>query len=885
MTRNTFSTNRPRLGILAIVMAGLGAFFLLRDKGVEGLVPVIRESRIDLLQRLSPDAQISGFPEHSDWLAPYADVGVNVDHPSIPVLLPQNGEIAFRAVPLHRGAKLHFTCGVEAIHDPAAIGARVTFGLEVRGKGGAQELLSTAIEVPSAPLPLRNAFTVELASERFGDIVDVRFRVATDRDLPELAFLPALGSPMIESAGVKSRVSELTQHCEELVLDLIAAYPAANDADEEREDVVLGAGHPDAVFAIQRFRDGRTSELPTVQRAVVPAFDAAGKFDGKYWGPYPAIAFGLDGTIVRYAVDVPREGAHFVGRIGIDRRSIGVGAAEFSVSVDGGRVFARRLEPGASKADAGWHDVEIDLAPFAGKRVMLALEGELSAGTPMVKQAEETTPLGATVPYELEVRRVMAAFGEPRIVRRITVPRRLAAKRDPPRPSVIFVNIETLRADVLGCYGGDPDLAPALDRFAREGVRVDPCISVAPWTAPSVASVFTGLYPYAHGVVSYAQSYLAETLDTLAEKAAREGVTTAAFVTNDLISPRKNFEQGFETFQLLPYANAGQVLNQFEYWLEDNRDLQFFAYLHLFEPHDPCNAPGDDRERFVPESLRGADSRAALDRIKTKIAAGDPPAPDDPDVRLLRGLYLGEIRYADRKLERLRELLESKGLLGRVVVVISGDHGEEFCEHGLIGHGSHCFEESVAVPLVFFGPGIVPAGLTIDGPVENTTIFATILSLLGVPFDERAVEPALDFAGGSNAGGAYSSTEQGIRSIGPDGLKVKTVHRLRQRTRSFVFSPRGDDAIKQPAQCLAFDLESDPREVVDRSREPTFDVATLRNELERAWKFAHSQSHGIAVDAIDSHLANQLRALGYTSGARTNAIGALFAPGDDCGTK
>lgn len=888
-TKPLASPRRGRgIGILALAFTLLIGYFVFKQKGVEQLIPVVRESRISLLAQLDRAEQVSGFPEHSRWLAPKIDEFVNLDDAAIPFWMPQNGEVAFKDLPLHAGAKLSFTYGIEFVKNTDAAAATVSFRVRARGRVGEQELFSTKITRALGAPPQRERATVDLPAERLGDRVDLLFSVETDRALPELDIVPAFGSPVIESQGVKRRVADLSMDAELLVLDLLEAYPSAVEADDEMEWLVVGEGHPDRVFAIKTRADGTREELPTIQRARVPNFDAANRRDGNQWGAYPALVFGLDGTVARYAVKVPAEGARLLARIGVDLRSIEVGGAEFAVSIDGERVFSRRLQPNLTRADAGWHDVRVDLSKWAGKTVTLALDGELESGSPARWSGEDKPPLGPAIPYDLEVRRVQAAFAQPRIVTPITVARRLAAKRDPARPSVIFVNIETLRADVLGCYGGNPEVSPELDRFAAEGVRVDPCIAVAPWTAPSVASVFTGLYPYAHGVISYPQSYLADTLDTLAERAQREGVTTSAFVTNELISDRKNFAQGFETFQSLPYANARQVMGEFEHWLADHADLQFFAYLHLFEPHDPCNAPGDDLDRFVPESLRGHDPRAALERVLAKIGSGQPPPPNDDDVALLRGRYLGEIRYVDRQLARLRAMLEARNLLGRVVVVITGDHGEEFCEHGMIGHGSQCFDESVAVPLVVFGPGFIPAGKVIEGPVENTTLYATVLDLLDVPYDAKAVEPALDFSELAPGGSAYSSTEQGIRAIEPPNLRVKTIHRLRTRTKAFHFSPRGVDAngeTTDPAECAAFDLDADPAETKDVSAVAGFDLEALKKTLLAAWTFAHSQRHGIAVDHVDSATQSALEALGYVSGVRSNPAGALYSEGDDCGAK
>ncbi len=888
------------------LLIGVVAFgyVMLRRGRVEDLVPIVRESRIALVDRLEAAEQIDGFPKHERWVAPWNVAAVNVDDPAIPILLPENGSIAFRDLPIHAGAELRFAACAEFVPPegmewaPARIpkGAAhstIEFTLTATKRTAKQDSKNrrvlTAVQLDleaGVDLPKRTAYVVKLPVEWAGEHIDLTIDTKTTRSgaagpVEGEYWLPAIGSPVIASAGEKHRVGELTQHVETTLVDLLEAYQQAIADDSELEWV--RSFDDSEIFAIKRVAGREAEKLLIAQRACVPAFDVGGKRDAERYGVEPALLFGLDGTLVRYEFDVPQGRSELRFDIGVDHRSTGVGAAAFRVLIDGQPALERRLEPGATKADAGWHAVAIDLSPHAGQRVKIEFAGRLDSSQSKTMHVREAQPLGPAIEYDLEVKRVQAAFGRPRIVAIADVPRRLAAKKDPARPSVIVVNIETLRARELGCYGGKEDVSPEIDRLALEGVRVDPLISVAPWTAPSVASLLTGLYPYSHGVISYAQTFLADSLDTLGERAQREGVTTAAFVTNDLLSREKNFDQGFETYCAVPYANSRQVVSAFEDWLEDNADLQFFAYLHLFEPHDPCNAPGDDLDRFVPDDLKGRDPRAALGRIFAAIGKGDPPAFDDPDVRLLRGRYLGEIRYADRQIARLRALIEKKNLTGRVVLIVTGDHGEEFCEHGLIGHGSHCFDESVAVPFIAWGPGVVPAGEVIEGPIENTSIFGTVLDLLGVPYDSKRVKPAIRFATGPQSTPAYSSTEQGIRAIEGVTIKTMTVHRLRTKALSFLFSPKGTHA--EPSQCAAFDLTSDPFESKDRSQDAGFDLATPKKMLDAAWRFATSESHGLTIDLADPVTAGILRQMGYLAGTRTNAAGALYQNGDDCGPK
>lgn len=885
------SARAPRLIGYALVLA-IGAMIAWRlmpgRAQVESLVPVVVDSRRPLILELDSAAQEEGFPPHARFLEPLlypTETGAtaNVDSELIPFVMPTNGRVAFAPMELHESASLRFGYGIEQVNAKEAEGASVEFRVKARTASGGEVVLwkqsATAGKAGSAPQ--RTAARIELPQALTGPSATLVFETRCTSTLPELALCPAFASPVLESAGVKKRVEDLARPVETASIDLLARFPQVAD---EMPHVVVSHDSPERVFAVLTGADGKSIELESVERERTAAFETAKRHEAERWGSEPAIAFGLDGDVVAYDVDVPAKGETALEfDIGVDERCIGVGAATFVVRVGDETVFDETLDPGSHAVQAGWQPRTIDLTAHAGKRIHLVLAGEIAVdGAPRTLDLVEPKPLGQGHAYRLEVRRVRGAFGRPRVVTREPVKRRLAAKYGPARPSVIVVNVETLRADALGCYGGREGISPAIDRLAGDGIRIDPCISVAPWTSPSVASLFTGLYPYGHGVISYAQSDLADGLDTLAEVAARDGVTTAAFVTNaDLLSRRKNFAQGFETYAMLRYANARQVVGVFEDWLQDHKDLQFLAYLHLFEPHDPCDAPGEDFDRYVDDDLKGADSRARLDELKGRLLKGEAIAPGDPAIRLLRGRYLGEVRYLDRQIERLRQAVERAGLIGKVVIVLTSDHGEEFVEHGAVGHGSQCFEETLRVPLIAFGPGLLPQGKVLAGPVENAALYATVLELLGAPYDRTAVKPAIDFTQDKSGGTAYSSTEQGIRRIAPPDLFTKTIHRLRTRNQALRVSPREDERADQgapePLVVELFDLDSDPLEQHPRVPQGQ-ELAEWRKRIEDAYQFATRQRFGLGQAEIDDATQRALGALGYAAGSATNPPGRLFDP-------
>jgi len=861
-------------------------------RGVESRAPVVRESRIPLLLRLDGAIQARGYPKDTDYHQPFIDAHRNYDDPGIPVILPLNGELRFPDLPVHRGALLSFGYGIEQVDGGQAPGARIAFEVSAfpeRREEGRRELWrSELICGPVGSPAWRETARVELPAEWVGERVAIGFATHCDRALPEGSALPAYLSPVLASEGSERRLSNLERTRTVVLEDLLDRYEQAIEADEEHE-WISHTTTTEFCFAVRRDADGRAYDPePILTSGVTLALDPDTRSKAARGGVRPALFFDWDHTICRYPVDVPAGGAELRFEIGVDHRCAGVGEAEFLVEIDGREVFSRSLDPGKRPDERGWHPVSIDLTPFAGRTILIAFSGEIGVRGPVSIELQEPQEVGEGKPYTLEVKRVRGAFARPRITRQLQSDRRLSVSGE--RPSVVVVNVETFRADAPSCYGGPEGITPALDALAAEGLLIERCVTAAPWTSPSVASLFTGLYPQSHGVTSYARSLLPESVATLAERASDAGVTTAAFCSNELISTNKNFDQGFETFFLAPYANARQLVKTFDDWLEDNQDLQFLAYLHLFEPHHPYNAPGADRDRYVPEELKQIDPEQALARLKGRLLAGDPIRPDEPDVLALHALYLGEVRYLDRQLERLRAALQERSLEQRVVLIVTGDHGEEFLEHGLLGHGSNVYAESVRVPLVFWGPGVVPAGERLTGPVEGARLFATILELMKVPYEAATVRPALRFFEPDQGLPAYSSTAHGIRGIetgetGETGVRVlfRSIHGLRNRRSSLIYAPAvgvPDEGRFDPSWLGLHDLNNDPGEQLDLSgsRPKLFD--DMRKLMEHAHAIALRSRHGLEVGEIDLGTRRAMGQLGYLQGENADQGERLFAPDD-----
>jgi arylsulfatase A-like enzyme len=290
------------------------------------------------------------------------------------------------------------------------------------------------------------------------------------------------------------------------------------------------------------------------------------------------------------------------------------------------------------------------------------------------------------------------------------------------RRSVILLVLDTLRADHLGLYGYGRNTSPHLDAFARENVAFRYAFTAAPWTLPSVTTMFTGLYPSAHGPVpldtlpevSRARKF-APGLLTLAQVLGQRGYRTAAVSSNPWITPTFGFDQGFGIFEYLGEQPAGRIVQAATALVGklSKRDEPFFLYLHFLDPHDP----------YAPPEPYG---RMFTGRLPSEVRY------DDEMQRNMRR-YDGEIRYLDDEIGRFFAFLKERRLYDRALIVVVADHGEQFREHGAINHGNSLHNEEVRVPLFIRDPLSRRRAEVVETVVSTVDLFPTVLGQLGIP--------------------------------------------------------------------------------------------------------------------------------------------------------
>ncbi|MFT5689312.1 MAG: arylsulfatase A-like enzyme [Planctomycetota bacterium] len=265
--------------------------------------------------------------------------------------------------------------------------------------------------------------------------------------------------------------------------------------------------------------------------------------------------------------------------------------------------------------------------------------------------------------------------------------------------------------------------------------------AAAAWTKPATGTILTGLFPSRHGALYHGSRLrLPEGEQTMAEAFRDAGYVTAGFVTNPNIKRAFGFDRGFTEFFDSPvedtvtlaalrgaligriatdllrhqfnwkYENDVRTMNGHVFgWLEQNHSSPFFLYVHYIDPHIPYSPP----EPYLSDFSRDLDGLLLFNERKEQVGIDR---------------YDGEIRYVDEGLRELVAELKRLDAWENTLFVLTSDHGEEFFEHGVLGHGYSLYQPVIGVPLLFHGPE-VEAGTVIEEPVQIVDLPATVLDL------------------------------------------------------------------------------------------------------------------------------------------------------------
>ncbi|MDH5672210.1 MAG: sulfatase-like hydrolase/transferase [Myxococcales bacterium] len=460
----------------------------------------------------------------------------------------------------------------------------------------------------------------------------------------------------------------------------------------------------------------------------------------------------------------------------------------------------------------------------------------------------------------------------------LVVPARGAARKQPPPvKNVVVVLVDTLRADKLSPYSPETRVkTPGLTTFLKTAAVMKNARTQENWTKPSVATLLSSLLPWEHNAVT-GDAKVPQSVELLPELLRKRGFYTGSFIANGYVSDKFGFKQGWHTYR--NYIREGRrtkaqyVAADVLDWLDSRpKDKPFLLYMHTIDPHVPYRPPTSFVSMY-DEPYSGKVDFSNTATLLEKIKVGSV-ALQDRDKRYLEALYDAEISYHDVHFAAVMEGLEKRGLADETMVVVTADHGEEFWDHGSVGHGHSVYDELLHVPLIVRIPGLTEGKQVVEDSVGLVDVMPTILEALGQEVPEhlsgRSFLPELRGQRPSAPRTAVSGFMTGWRTLSVGRLKFI------QRTLKDVW---------------LYDVESDPSEKKDLAESHPIALRYARGmlgltlaEQERGSQPSQAQpseakprapkrKHRQEKTTIDAETEAQLRALGYVGAAAPGASG------------
>jgi len=415
--------------------------------------------------------------------------------------------------------------------------------------------------------------------------------------------------------------------------------------------------------------------------------------------------------------------------------------------------------------------------------------------------------------------------------------------KQPDKPNVILVTLDTVRADRMGFLGAKKGLTPHLDTLASQGVVFERAYSQAPITPVSHATILSGTYPQYHGIRNFGDR-LPPSVPFLPEVLHNQGYRTGAFVGSIILDPKNGFASGFErgfdvynagfhrqktgekreaSMQRRGEVTLGHVLE----WLGQHQSGPFFLWFHLWDAHDPYNPPEPFRSRF-------------------------PNAP-----------YNAGIAYVDDTVGKLLDYLRSHGLYDNTLIVVAADHGESLGDHGELTHSIFLYDATIHVPLVFKLPGNRLAGQRVHAAASLVDLAPTVLEGLGqTPPAAMQGHSLLAQIGNPNPEErpSLSTGDHSERSFGWSSLVS-----LRVGNKLYVQAPSPE----------LYNLASDPAAKSNLYAQSRAMAARFAIQLDSFVKRVSTGAPQALQDGLDERSREKLSALGYVASAKAGPVSRI----------
>jgi arylsulfatase A-like enzyme len=459
-------------------------------------------------------------------------------------------------------------------------------------------------------------------------------------------------------------------------------------------------------------------------------------------------------------------------------------------------------------------------------------------------------------------------------------------------PNILLVVLDSARMDRFSCYGYERETTPFLESFCEDATLFREAFTPAPWTMPSHASIFTGLYPSAHGM-TWKNLRLDSRFLTLPDFLASKGYETTGFCNNPWVNAENGLARGFQTYvemwkdevlnptlyyridwflRRLIGRNDGGALRTHQWVLEwvnrdDRVEQPFFLFINLMECHLWYDAPDAYHQMFLPGSISpsiGAiHSNSLFPLLTGNLSLSDEEWGEFGDI------YDGDLRYLDKRLEELFDCLSGKSFMDNTIIIVTSDHGEHLGEHQFVDHQLSLYEPLIQIPLIVKVPDRITGLSAIQEPIQSIDIFPTLMDLIGYHGEiDRFFMQGVSLVGRESSPHQFTVSEyeppreriMRFLEKNPEGNTIlkydRALRSIRIDSLKYIWSSDGNSEL--------YNLALDPGESMDIGGELS-EVANSMEDRLNDWSdsFEHAEISEREEGALDHETRQRLRALGY----------------------
>ena len=453
--------------------------------------------------------------------------------------------------------------------------------------------------------------------------------------------------------------------------------------------------------------------------------------------------------------------------------------------------------------------------------------------------------------------------------------------------NIIWIVMDTVLKGRTSLYGYHRNTTPNLVKFSKDGVIFSNPVSTAPWTMPSHASMFTGMYPSKHGTHHSTEKFftsgLADENTTIAEVLRGVGYKTGAIVANDAIGRNKGYEQGFDVYfdgvsafkrflgghllnRMFPkisfirylkmnrYLLSPQISETALQWVNNNKDNRFFLFINYMDVHAGYS--------YLPDGYEGKygfnwDDMEIGDKVDWKSIVNHQKNISEKEHQIFIDLTDCKLTYLDNSIGKLFEDLKKMKLYDDSFIIVTSDHGTLWGEHNSFGHLADLYNELLYVPLVIKYPKTYGKTGVNDTWVQTLDIMPEILYSLGIPIPEEVQGQPIDLLDHEIAAEVFKNKKALSTKLNPEKF-FRDLKAIYSTDNNFKFIQSTD------GKSELYNLRDDPYELNNLYKELP-EIADNLNQTVTDWhnSFEPIKIHATKTDIDTALIIRQLKSLGY----------------------